>query len=326
LGSSTSSLALLFVARALLAQEPAPPQDTSEQRVTGQVVRPGATRMEPVPSVWVVLHRVGKDRAAPLDSVRSDARGAYLFRYRRTGEPDAIYFAAASYGGIAYFTPPLHHALVKGDEAEIAVFDTTSRAVPISIRGHHVVVSAVDANAMRSVTEVYELANDSSVTRVASSETAGGAVWSAILPRGARGFRVTEGDVPASALQFANGRASVFAPIAPGLKQVAFTYDLPAASFPLNVPIDRPTQIFEVLVEEPKGTVTGSSLKEVEPVSLERRTFRRFLASDVPANTLSVIDLPAAVRTSVDRRYLAGLTILIGAAMVFALARALARR
>ena len=46
--------------------------------------------MDPVPAAWVVLHRVGPDRAGPLDSVRSDSRGRYAFRYTRTGSEDAI--------------------------------------------------------------------------------------------------------------------------------------------------------------------------------------------------------------------------------------------
>ncbi len=339
MGSLPSSLTATLFALALLAQaseaqgsaessgaEAPRPDTTVVQRVAGQVVRPAATRMVPVPGVWVILHRVGNDRAAPLDSTRADAKGNYTFRYRRTGDQDAIYFASASYGGIAYFTPPLHHALVKGEEAEIAVFDTTSRHVPISVRGHHVVVSGVDANSMRSVTEVYELANDSSVTRVASGESAGGAVWSALFPDGARGFRVTQGDVPAGAVTFQDGKALVFAPIAPGLKQLAMTYEVPASSFPLRVPVDRPTQVLEVLIEEPKGVVTGASLKEVEPVSLERRSFRRFLGSDVAANTVAVIDLPAVATAGIDRRYLVGVTIIIGGTMVAALARALRRR
>jgi len=281
--------------------------------------------MIPVSGIWVVLHRVGADSAAPLDSVRASASGEYAFKYRRSGDDGAIYFVSASYGGIAYFTPPLHHALVKGEEAEIAVFDTTSSHVPISVRGHHVIVSAVSPGAMRAVTEVYELANDSSVTRVAASGRPEGAAWSAILPPGARNFRVTQGDVPAAAITFTNGKASVFAPIAPGLRQLSFTYDVPARSFPLSVPIDRATQVYEVLIEEPTGTVTGASLKEVEPVAIEKRMFRRFLASDVPENAVSVIDLPPVQRASVDARYLVALTVLIGGSMVFALARALGR-
>ena len=129
-----------------------------DQRVEGQVVRPGAREMLPVPKVsrhppscWAPIE------AAPLDSVRADANGRYSFRYRRSGDESAIYFASALYGGIAYFTPPLHHELVKGQEAEIAVYDTTSAQIPIGVRGHHGVVSAVETpNATRSITEVYE--------------------------------------------------------------------------------------------------------------------------------------------------------------------------
>ncbi|MFL5571889.1 MAG: hypothetical protein ACJ78R_00085, partial [Gemmatimonadaceae bacterium] len=63
--------------------------------------------MDAVSGAWVVLHRVGPDRAGPLDSTLSDARGRYSFNYVRSGSDDAIYFVSASYDGIAYFTPPL---------------------------------------------------------------------------------------------------------------------------------------------------------------------------------------------------------------------------
>jgi len=282
--------------------------------------------MVPVPRIMVTLHRVGSDRAGPLDSMRADAAGHFAFTYRRTGDEQAIYFASASYGGIAYFTPPLNDALVKGDNAEIAVFDTTSTLIPIRVAGHHIVVSGVDANAQRAITEVYELSNDSTVTRISPGSGTTNPVWTALVPGRATGFRVSQGDIPAAAVTFDNSRVEVFAPLAPGLAQLAFTYNLPASSFPLHVPVQQPTQIFEVLVEDVKGKVTGAKLKEREPVLLERRSFRRFLADEVPMNSVSVIDLPAAPRASIDRRYLAVLTLIIGGAMIAALARALRRR
>jgi hypothetical protein len=102
---------------------------------------------------------------------------------------------------------------------------------------------------------------------------------------------------------------------------------MPASSFPLSVPVQQPTQILEVLVEDEKGSVNGAKLKELNPVTLERRSFRRFLADDVPENAVSVIDLPAAVRrTSIDRRFLVALTLIIGGTMIAALARALKQR
>jgi hypothetical protein len=292
--------------------------------VEGQVVKPGARDMIPVPRIMVTLHRVGSDRAAPLDSMRADAQGKFIFAYQRTGDSSAVYFVSAIYGGIAYFTPPLKDSIVKGEDAEIAVYDTTSSAVPIGVRGHHVVVSSVDANSERSITEVYELANDSTVTRITHGAGSSPA-WTAEVPRAASGFQVSQGDIPAAGVAFRDAHVAVFAPIAPGLAQLAFTYNLPASSFPLRIPVQQPTQIFEVLVEDEKGRVTGAKLKERDPVLLERRSFRRFLSDDVPQNSMSVIDLPAAARTTVDPRYLVALTLVIGSTMIIVLARALRR-
>ncbi len=76
------------------------------QQVSGRIVRPGVRDMEPMRNVWVTLHRVGPDSAGPLDSIKSDARGRYSFKYTRTGSNDAVYFVSASFDGIAYFTSP----------------------------------------------------------------------------------------------------------------------------------------------------------------------------------------------------------------------------
>jgi hypothetical protein len=283
--------------------------------------------MDPVSGAWVVLHRVGPDRAGPLDSVQSDARGRYSFNYKRTGSEDAVYFVSASYDGIAYFTPPLTEGKVSGDDGEIAVFDTTSRHVPMSLRGHHVVVSAADANARRSIVEVYDLSNDSSVTRVAAGESPSGATWTTHIQPGAENFRVGQGDISDQAVTYSNGVVRVFAPLAPGLKQLSFSYSLPAKSFPLKLPLEKATTVYEILIEDKNGRVIGPHLKEVDPVVVDERNYRRFLASDMPENSVAVIDLPPPPSTrSVDPRYMLAITLVIGAAMVVALAQALRRR
>jgi hypothetical protein len=289
-------------------------------------VRPGANDMDPVRGAWVVLHRVGPDRAGPIDSVRSDSRGRYAFDYVRSGSEEAVYFVSASYDGIAYFTPPLAEGKVTGEDGEIAVFDTTSHRVPISVRGHHVVVSAVDANGFRSVVEVYDLSNDTSVTRIAPTDTPKDATWEAHVTPGATNLRVSQGDIPASAVSFANGIVDVYAPLAPGIKQLSYSYLLPAKSFPLSLPLEKSTQIYEVMIEEKAGRVTGPHLREVDPVTVDERNFRRFLAADMPENSVAVIDLPPPPPTrTIDPRYLVAITLVIGGAMVVALARALRR-
>ena len=283
--------------------------------------------MDPVTGAWVVLHRVGSDGAGPLDSLQSDARGRFSFKYQRTGSTDAVYFVSAMHDGIAYFTAPLPEGKVSGEKGEIAVFDTTSGHVPITLQGHHVVVSAVDANARRTVVEVYDISNDSSVTRVAAGDKPEQATFQARLSPGATDFRVTEGDVSAGAVTQANGVVSVFAPIAPGVKQVSFTYTLPAKAFPLKLPLEKETGVYEILVEEKAGNVTGPHIKEVDPVTVDERDFRRFLATDMPEKSMAVIDLPAPPSTrAIDSRFLVAITLVLGGSMVVALAQALRRR
>jgi hypothetical protein len=231
------------------------------------------------------------------------------------------------YDGIAYFTPPLPEGKVSGENGEITVFDTTSGHVPITLQGHHVVVSAVDANSLRTVVEVYDLSNDSSVTRVAAGDKPEQATFQARLTPGATDFRVTEGDVSAGAVTQANGVVSVFAPIAPGVKQLSFTYTLPAKAFPLKLPLEKETGVYEILVEEKAGNVTGPHIKEVDPVTVDERDFRRFLATEMPEKSVAVIDLPAPPSTrAIDSRFLVAITLVLGGSMVVALAQALRRR
>ncbi|PYO76806.1 MAG: hypothetical protein DMD63_13395 [Gemmatimonadetes bacterium] len=283
--------------------------------------------MDAVPGAWVVLHRVGPDRAGPLDSVLSDSRGRYSFKYTRTGSDAAIYFVSASHDGIAYFTPPLAEGKVSGDDGEITVFDTTSHRVPLSLRGHHVVISSADANARRSIVEVYDLSNDTSVTRVAGGETPDAATWQTHISPGASDFKVGQGDISAGAVSFANGVVSVFAPLAPGIKQMSFSYSLPAKSFPLKLPLEKETGIYEIMIEEKAGSVTGPHLREVDAVTVDDRNFRRFLASDMPENSVALIDLPAPPTSrAIDPRFLVAITLVIGGSMVLALAQALRRR
>jgi hypothetical protein len=94
-----------------------------------------------------------------------------------------------------------------------------------------------------------------------------------------------------------------------------------------QLPLEKENQVYEIMIEEKAGSVTGPHLREVDPVTVDERNFRRFLASDMPANSVAIVDLPAPppIR-AIDPRYLVAITLVIGGSMVFALARALRRR
>ena len=283
-------------------------------------MRPGPEVMEPVAGVWTMLHRVGPDSAGPLDSALSDSRGRYTYRYTRRGSPDAVYFVSATHHGVTYFTVPLAFSNVSGDPAEIVVFDTTSRRVPITIRGRHMVIAAANASGMRPVTEVFELSNDTTLTLV-SPDPSSPPTFTALLPRNARDAKVDQGDFGAEAVSFADGRVRVVAPLPPGVKQLAYSYLLPAGEFPLSVPAEEPIDVYEILIEEPRGQVSGAKLTEEKAVTADGRTFRRFLAQEVPRNSVAVITIPSAPRTW-NPTILVLFIVGVGALMLLALARA----
>ena len=291
--------------------------------VSGRVVRPGAEAFAPVSGTWVTLHRVGRDRAGPLDSVRTAPDGAFRFAYQLSGAPDAIYFVSASYAGIAYFSSGLAQPDVSGQDAEIQVFDTTSSGIRLTVRGRHVILSASTGGTRRGLIEVFEVTNDSSRTLIGVTDKA--QTFRVRIPPGAQDFKVAQGDVPADAVSFVDGEVQVRMPFAPGLKRLSFSYSMDADAFPLKVPVQFATGVLEVLAEDPQASVSAPMLVETAPASLDGRNFRRFLGNDVPASGVLEMDLPGSGQAQ-KTRIVISLVVAIALAMLVSLARAFGRR
>ena len=287
------------------------------RRVDGRLALGTREGPKPIGNHWVVLHRVGSDRAGPLDSMQTRTNGAYAFRYKTSGDTSAVYFVSTTYGGVAYFTSPFRGPVVTGDDATLTVFDTTSRPVSIKTGGRHLIIGLPQEGGRRPIGEVYDLENDSTVTLVARDSSS--PVWTTHLPASAVAFQVnSSGEVGAGALTRAGNLVKLFVPLSPGLRQVAFTYELPPSAFPLSIPAERPTGVFEILVQEPTARVQAPSLREMAPVSTEGRTFRRFLAQELSENAVVRIDVPRVVGTERERVYF-GVAITMLAAMLMAL-------
>ncbi len=275
-------------------------QQPETRRVEGRVVRPApfldgdTSAVVTVPDIMVTLHRVAANLAGPLDSVRTDRDGRYQFRYLPSGGPEAVYFVSATYGGIAYFTNPLRELVTTGASAEIAVFDTTSVAFPLTVRGRHLIVGSLDSARERTVVEIFELSNDSTRTIIAPETPDASPTWSFPVPAAAREVKAGQGDLPADAFVQAAGRVSLYAALAPGLKQLSVSYKLPETAFPLELGIDDGAVVLEVLLEEPEARVDGGNLVAVEPVGLEGRQFLRYLAQDVRPGERITIETPTS--------------------------------
>jgi hypothetical protein len=254
----------------------------------------------------------------------TDPRGRYHFDYVPSGSPDAIYFVSASYDGIAYFSVPLQNVVTRGDDAQIQVFDTTSGPVPIHVLGHHIIVGSPDPRGQREAVEVFELGNDSSVTRVSGGTER--PVWQGPLPHGVTGAKVNPtGEIAPGSVSFEKGIVRLYAPVSPGARQLSYAYQVPKSALPLSLPIEQPTSVLEVLLEEPHATVAGGNLTEVAPTSSGGRTFRRYLGQSVPAPNIVQVDVPFTVADA-RTRFFVVIAAVCGAAMIGAILFATHRR
>jgi len=297
----------------------------AQRLIEGRITLPGPTPDGiGLRGAWVVLHRVGPDSAGPLDSMRTSATGAYRFAYRAFGDSNAVYFVSTSRGGVNYFTPPVREPSVRGGMADLLVFDTTSAPIPITIRGRHLIVTVPDSatRRTRTVVEAFEISNDSTLTRVARGED--GVTFDAALPPGITVVQPGQGDISNDAIRALDGRLQVNAPLSPGLRQLSFSYDIPVRSDPFEVLVEAPTTVLEVLVEEPNAQVSGAGLVAVDPVEIDGRPFRRFLAQDVAAaQTFSIVIPPSASASSLR---LMLIVTAVGAAMLLGLGMYVMRR
>jgi hypothetical protein len=275
----------------------------------------------PVANQWVVVHRIssdadGKVTGGPLDSARSDASGHYRIRFPHP-DGQATYIAITNFEGVSYITTPLTLPVTKGDDATIMVFDTISPPYPIHVAGRHFVVTAPDSGNRRRIIEVYELMNDS-VHTVMGTEA--NPVWRTPIPAKAKDWEIMPtGDISPAMTKYDHDELRVFAPISPGLRQIAFSYTLSPDEFPLVVPVLDSASVFELLVQEEAATVEGGGFTEVAPVVQEGVGFRRFLAQNVPARAAFRISAPKPVG-GVATRIVTTIAAIAGAIMLAALA------
>ncbi len=314
-GDNTRRLALLSV----LFLTAYPPNQLTAQSfsLSGRARHVTARDTVPAAGLMVVAHAVSQAKQGPIDSMRTDAAGRFHFRVARP-DSSAVYVVSASWDGIGYFSNPIEGQDRTGnDTISLLLFDTASTGEPLSIGTRHVVITRASQDGSRHVLDIVSIVNGGATTRVGRDSTT--PVWRMRLPDGVVGPAVGEGDVPASAVRFENGSVLVSAPIPPGEKQVAVTYELPAGRKRLEIPVDQPAELVEVLAED-SLTTPVNLLTRTDPMPVEDRVFQRFVATEVKAGARPAVALTAV--TDPLRRYwwipVAAATLLLVAGAFYA--------
>jgi hypothetical protein len=276
----------------------------------------------PLANAWVVLHKVTRETGGPVDSVRSDARGRYRIELRN---PDSasVYVVSAWYDSLAYFSLPLN---VTGRPAvhveDIVTFRTSVNGPPIRLARRLATVAAAREDGTREILEILELENTGLTTRITTDTVP---TWAVRVPERAVQFRGGQGDISPEAMVFRNDSVLVLGPIPPGpVKQLSYSYSLPAGTRALVIPIDQPTAEFNLLVEDTAAVVTAPKLESLGVNELEQRRFAAYRAGPLAPGDRVEIQLPASGFRA--QTLLPYVIAVLAAGMVIALVWALRKR
>jgi hypothetical protein len=272
--------------QALLALLLAAPLSARQAGVAaGRVLRLSGSDSMPVAGAALILHRITHSVQGPIDSLRADSRGH--FRFRLPPDTGAVYLVSARFAGIEYFSSPLRGDVRGSDSAMVILVSDTSSNARVETGSRHIVISKLGEDGTRGVLEIVGLVNDGDRTRV--SPDSGHPVWAHPLPRGTTTVRPGQGDFSPEALVIRHDSILLFAPLAPGEKQVVFSYALPARIARLPLPFEVPVPEVNVLVEDEDAEVSGGTLAKADTQDIEGRIFRRWSGGMPAAGHVLVI-------------------------------------
>ena len=263
---------------------PASPQQVPA-RADGRVVRVARGDTLPVARQRVVLHHVSRDLQGPIDSALTDPRGHFAFRFK----PDtaALYLISARYAGVEYFSAPVHVNPVLPDTALLLVVSDTSKSQPVALGSRHLLVSRPGKDGTRQVLDIVTLLNSGGATRVPADSQSPS--WAMVLPAGVLNPEPGQSDFSAEAMVIARDTLRVFAPIAPGEKDLSISYAVPARAREFTIPLPQVTGMVFVLLEEHDARLRGSSVGSVvDTQSIQGHRFWRWTAQAPGPETLRV--------------------------------------
>ncbi|MFN2572056.1 MAG: hypothetical protein ABR537_10675 [Gemmatimonadales bacterium] len=289
--------------------------------VSGRVLRGGRDTV-PLANTSVVLHRVTRDSAGPVDSVRSDSRGRY--RIELTPDSSGVYVVSAWYDSLAYFSLPLNVAGRPAVHVEdIIAFSTSTQGPPIRLARRLATVASAREDGGREVLEILELENTGQTTRITRDTLV--PTWAGKIPAAAAQFRGGQGDISPEAMVLRHDSVFVLGPIPPGpAKQLSYSYSIAAGTRALVIPIDQATVELNLLVEDTAAAVTAPKLESLGVQELEQRRFAAYRAGPLAAGDNVEIRLPAGKFRA--QTLLPYIIALLAAAMVIALVWALRKK
>lgn len=286
---------------------------------SGRVMKVQGPDSIPLVGVRLVLHRVGRTQQGPIDSTISDAAGKFRFSF--TPDTTVIFLLSARYAGIEYFSSPLNTNPALPDTALAVLVSDTSSTAPVAQAARYLVVRRGAEDSSRAVLDLIILVNKGSLTRIARDSTVPS--WTGPIPHGVTGARVGQSDVSAEAVVLRNDSILLFAPIAPGEKQISLEYLIPPGGA-ISLPFNDDSVATNVLAQDASATVAGGGLVAMDSQAIEGEYFHRWVGAPRPGDVIRISFGTASGR--VPSWVLPLLVTLAAIGLVFAFSRLRTRR
>jgi hypothetical protein len=279
LGRGTG-LVLRIILPAALAAFPL----AAQQRIpaAGRVIRLAGTDSIPVSGVRLVLHRVGRTVQGPLDSTLTDAAGRFRFRF--AADTTFLFLISANYSGIEYFSPPINTNPALPDTALVVLVSDTSTTQPIHQAARYLVIRRAAEDGSRGVLDLIVLENRGTLTRHSPDTLTPS--WVGRIPQGVSGARVGEADLSADAIVIRGDSILVFAPIAPGEKQITLDYALrPGSSLEL---LFTQESVATNVLSQDRAEISGAEMITADTQTIEGQSFERWAGAPHQGEVLRV--------------------------------------
>jgi hypothetical protein len=299
------------------------PAALAQTRTAGRIVLLAGNDTVAAPRVPVVLHRVGAAGQGPLDTVLTDGKGRFGFRFA----PDtaSVFLLSARYAGIEYFSRPVSGDPGRADTSVTLIVADTSSRQPVGVRQRTLLVSRTDESGTRLVIDWLVLSNPGPLTRVSPDGLR--PTWGGPLPEAAQNVEMADSRLSqfaAEAVSFRGDSALIFAPLSPGEKELMLQYRIPGPLQNFVVPASVSESVF-VLLEESGARVSSPALVVADSQVMEGRPFYRWAGTMAGAARIEI--LLAGPRFSQQQLLVLLVSVLgIGFALLTARALTVARR
>lgn len=263
-------MAILLIG-SVSAQQSAP-ADTLQGRVVF-----GA---QPQSGIPVTLHRVTPDASGEIATTSTGADGTFAFPLEPVqGARFNVFFVTAEYLSVRYFGDPVHLDQPRGAYT-LAVFDTTS-TLPEPVRvNRRDLVMLPQENDSWEVNEIISILNTGDRALVSAS---GLPTLEIPIPERAADFQAGEGDILPHEVSFMENRILLLTPVIPGRRDLFVRYRIPAQPASAAVPVEQPTDTFNLYVQQPSHLSSVEGLATAQMISVEGEQFLQYGGMDLPS-------------------------------------------